>query len=173
MKPFETLLWSMRWLMIPAVVAVIACALPLIGFVVSDIVHLVDVLLSTGFTAESRVELLFITVEIVDQSLMAGVMIMFGLGIYEIFIGKIAPELTGAFSSKLLVVTSIAQLKSKLGTLVIMILIVKFLSLSIEMGIETPTDLLMYAASVALLGLALYLTNNKGGAKTVSDNKDD
>lgn len=173
MKPFETLLWSMRWLMIPAVVAVIACALPLIGFVVSDIVHLADVLLSTGFTAESRVELLFITVEIVDQSLMAGVMIMFGLGIYEIFIGKIAPELTGAFSSKLLVVTSIAQLKSKLGTLVIMILIVKFLSLSIEMGIETPTDLLMYAASVALLGLALYLTNNKGGAKAVSDNKDD
>ncbi|MDF2182538.1 YqhA family protein [Neptuniibacter sp. CAU 1671] len=173
MKPFEALLWSMRWLMIPAVVAVIACALPLIGFVVSDIVHLADVLLSTGFTAESRVELLFITVEIVDQSLMAGVMIMFGLGIYEIFIGKIAPELTGAFSSKLLVVTSIAQLKSKLGTLVIMILIVKFLSLSIEMGIETPTDLLMYAASVALLGLALFLTNNKGGAKAVSDNKDD
>ncbi|MFW1678283.1 YqhA family protein [Pontibacter sp. JAM-7] len=161
MKLFERTLWSSRWLMIPTVVAVIVSALPLIGFVISDLVHLVAVLLQQGFTQQTRVELLFITVEIVDQSLMAGVMIMFGLGIYEIFIGKIMPEKSAAFSSKLLVVTSIAQLKSKLGTLVIMILIVKFLSLSIEMSIQTPMDLLMYAASVALLGLALFLTNSK------------
>ncbi len=167
MKPFETMLWSM----IPAVVAVIACALPLIGFVIADMAHLIAVLFASGFTADTRIELLFITVEIVDQSLMAGVMIMFGLGIYEIFIGKIAPEMTGAFSSKLLIVTSIAQLKNKLGTLVIMILIVKFLSLSIEMEIETPTDLLMYAASVALLGLALFLTSHKGSAKPLTDDK--
>ncbi|WP_415887999.1 hypothetical protein ACMXYO_08155 [Neptuniibacter sp. QD37_6] len=42
-----------------------------------------------------------------------------------------------------------------------MMLIVKFLSLSTEMEISEPSDLLMYAASVALLGLALFLTNAK------------
>lgn len=159
MNRIENALWSTRWLMLATVIAVICGSFALIGFVISDFIHLAQVIFSYGFSSDVRTEVLLIIVEIVDQALMAGVMVIFALGIYEIFIDKI--EVEGETSPKLLVINSITQLKGKLGALVIMILIVKFLSLSIEMTISTPTDLLMYAASVALLGLALFLTSAK------------
>ncbi len=159
MNRVESSLWSTRWLMLVTVLAVICGSFALIGFVVSDFIHLLQVIVSHGFSADVRTEVLLIIIEIVDQALMAGVMIIFGLGIYEIFIDKI--DIEGETSPQLLIINSISQLKGKLGSLVIMILIVKFLSLSIEMEISTPTDLLMYAASVALLGLALFLTSMK------------
>ena len=162
MKYIEKALWSMRWLMIVTVAAVMAGAFVLVGFVVTDFLHLVVVLFDRGFTPETRIEVLLIIIEIVDQALMAGVMLMFGLGIYEIYISKLDVDSGHSSAPKLLVVSSITQLKGKLGAMVIMILIVKFLSLSIEMHIDTPDQLLMYAASVAFLGLALYLTNGKG-----------
>ena len=155
-------MWSLRWVMLLTVIAIMAGALLLVGFVVYDFIHLIDVVINKGLGIDARVELLLILIEIIDQALMAGLMLMFGFGIYEIFINKIEVNSeTGAQHPKLLVIDSIDQLKRKLGSMVIMMLIVKFLSLSTEMVIEEPADLLMYATSVALLGLALFLTNVK------------
>lgn len=162
MKSLEKGMWSLRWVMLLTVIAIMAGALLLVGFVVYDFIHLADVAINKGLGLDARVELLLILIEIIDQALMAGLMLMFGFGIYEIFISKI--EVGGEGDEKhpkLLIIDSIDQLKRKLGSMVIMMLIVKFLSLSTEMIIEEPSDLLMYATSVALLGLALFLTNVK------------
>ncbi len=87
---------------------------------------------------------------------------MFGFGIYEIFISKIKIDKRSEdLHSNLLVINSIDELKRKLGSMVIMMLILQFLSLTTKMVIEEPSDLLMYATSVALLGLAVFLTNVK------------
>lgn len=161
MKGLEKGMWSLRWIMLLTVIAIMAGALLLVGFVVYDFIHLVDVAVNKGLGLDARVELLLILIEIIDQALMAGLMLMFGFGIYEIFISKIEVGDEDEQHPKLLVIDSIDQLKRKLGSMVIMMLIVKFLSLSTEMVIEEPSDLLMYATSVALLGLALFLTNVK------------
>ncbi|WP_415898327.1 YqhA family protein [Neptuniibacter sp. QD48_11] len=161
MRKVEQGLWSLRWIMLLTVFSVMAGALLLVGFVIYDFVHLAQVAFSEGIGLNARTELLMILIEIIDQALMAGVMLMFSFGIYEIFISKMNVEGGSSQRPKLLVIESIDQLKGKLGAMVIMMLIVKFLSLSTEMEISEPSDLLMYAASVALLGLALFLTNAK------------
>lgn len=161
MKTLEKGMWSLRWVMLLTVMAIMSGALLLVGFVVYDFIHLADVVINKGLGLDARVELLLILIEIIDQALMAGLMLMFGFGIYEIFISKIEIGDGDEQHPKLLVIDSIDQLKRKLGSMVIMMLIVKFLSLSTEMVIEEPSDLLMYATSVALLGLALFLTNAK------------
>ena len=165
MRAVEQGMWSLRWVMLLTVFAVMSGALLLVGFVVYDFIHLFAVVFSKGVGIEARTELLMILIEIIDQALMAGVMLMFGFGIYEIFISKIDVEGATGQRPKLLVIDSIDQLKGKLGAMVVMMLIVKFLSLSTKMQIHSPTDLLMFAASVALLGLALFLTNAKMKAK--------
>ena len=44
-----------------------------------------------------------------------------------------------------------------------MILIVKYFEHAISMDFATPMDLLYLAGGIALIGLALYLTHEKGG----------
>ncbi len=150
-----------------AVAANIIGAGIVICMVMADFVHLLQVvaqvLLSAETLAERRIEILLTLIEVVDQGLLAGVLLIFGMGLYELYISKIDAAEGYCTQSKLLIITSIDQLKSKLGSLIIMILVVKFFSYSLSLKVTTPEDMLMYAASVALLGAALFLTNSKRG----------
>ena len=112
-----------------------------------------------------RAETIKHVVEIIDGYLLATVLLIFALGLYELFISKIddAEEKEGA--SKILIINSLDDLKNRLAKVILMILIVRYFEHALNMTFETPLDLLYFAGGIAFLGLALYLTHSNEGDK--------
>lgn len=117
----------------------------------------------SGVVGEAKVALRTATVthvvEIIDGYLLATVLIIFSLGLYELFISKIDEAEKSATASKILVIHSLDDLKNRLAKVVLMILIVKFFEYANKLPFDNATDLLYLAAGIALLGLALYLSH--------------
>jgi len=88
------------------------------------------------------------------------VLLIFGLGLYELYISKIhhAYEDGNDASDHLLSIDSLDDLKSRLGKVIMMILIVKFFELAIGMEVDDTTALLMFAGGVLMSAAALVLT---------------
>ena len=98
-------------------------------------------------------------VEIVDGYLLATVMLIFALGLYELFISKIDMAENDETSSNVLMITSLDDLKGRLAKVILMILIVKFFEHAIKMSFNNPLDLLYLAGGITLIGLAIYLSH--------------
>ncbi|MCU7810241.1 MAG: YqhA family protein, partial [Candidatus Thiodiazotropha sp. (ex Notomyrtea botanica)] len=98
-------------------------------------------------------------VEIVDGYLLATVLLIFSLGLYELFISKIDQAEGSESASNVLTITSLDDLKSRLAKVVMMILVVRYFEYALSMHFKTPLDLLQFAGGIALLGLALYLAH--------------
>ena len=62
-------------------------------------------------------------------------------------------------SSKILVISSLDDLKSRLAKVILMILIVTLFQEAIHMKLNTPLDLVYLGASIALIALALYFSH--------------
>lgn len=143
---FEWLIWNARMVMLLPVVSL------LMGSVYFAIQTLRDVL--EGFLHPAQA--LTLIVGAVDSALLAAVLVLFGLGLYELFISKIEIAQGHRFGQAL-IIDSLDELKSKLGQVVLMILVVKFFEKALSYKIQQPLDLLYFAAGVALLALALWL----------------
>jgi uncharacterized membrane protein YqhA len=165
-KLFETFLWQSRWIVMLAVVASLAAAVAMFFMATVDAWYMIAHLLhyaSPDLTAVQRIELRSATVthvvEIVDGYLLATVLLIFSLGLYELFIGKINAAEQAANSSKVLLIHSLDDLKSRLAKVVLMILIVRYFEYALQMQFDSALSLLYFAGGIALLGLALYLSH--------------
>ncbi len=98
-------------------------------------------------------------VELIDGYLLAIVLLIFGLGLYELFISKIDAAEESENSSQVLLINSLDDLKARLAKVILMILIVKYFEYALDMHFNTPLELLEFAGGIALLGLALYLSH--------------
>ncbi len=172
-KMFENFLWKSRLVVLSAVVASLAAALAMFYMASVDAVYMIGHLAhyaSPDLTVEARIELRSSTVthvvEIVDGYLLATVLLIFSLGLYELFISKIDQAENSEGASKVLMITSLDDLKSRLAKVVMMILVVRYFEFALGMEFTTPMDLLQFAGGIALLGLALYLSHmaDKGGS---------
>ncbi len=98
-------------------------------------------------------------VEIVDGYLLATFLLIFGMGLYELFISKIDAAEQTDNASQVLVIHSLDDLKGRLAKVILMILIVRYFEYALSMHFESPLDLLYLASGIAFLGLALYLAH--------------
>lgn len=163
---FEIGLWNSRWAVLVAVVSSVAAALLMFYIATVDTVYTVQHLLSySGIEdyadrGEIRAEAVAQVVEIIDIFLLAIVLLIFGLGLYELYISKIdhAYEADDEASGHLLSINSLDDLKSRLGKVIMMILIVKFFELAIGMEVDDTMALLMFGAGVLMSAVALVLT---------------
>ncbi|GAB6040419.1 YqhA family protein [Endothiovibrio diazotrophicus] len=164
---FESLLWNSRLVVLVAVVFSLLSSLAMFYLATADawfmLSHLGDYL-SPALDAHARAELRGITithvVEVIDGYLLATVLLIFALGLYELFISKIdQAESESEVSSKVLVIHSLDDLKARLSKVVLMILVVKFFEHAIRMDFVSALDLLTFAGGIALVGLALYLSH--------------
>jgi uncharacterized membrane protein YqhA len=161
---FEKILWNSRLMVLAAVIASLAAAVAVMYVATVDawqmISHLHEYESATG---EAKLALRTATVthvvEIIDGYLLATVLIIFALGLYELFISKIGDAENSDTASKILVIHSLDDLKNRLAKVVLMILIVKFFEHANQLKFETAIDLLYLAAGIALLGLALFLSH--------------
>lgn len=158
---FESFLWRSRLLVLLAVIS------SLIGAFALFIAGLFEVLLPlTKFlrTFEYEVlskKLVASAIASIDMFLIATFLLIFSLGLYELFVSKIDVAERDPRSSKVLFITNLEDLKTKLGRVVIMVLIVTFLKEATDMDYETPLDLLYLSAGAFGIALALYFTHKE------------
>ena len=169
---FERILWDSRLVVLAAVIASLLTAFAVFYMATVDAVIMISHLgdyASSSLDAAARSSLRSATithvVEIVDGYLLATVLLIFALGLYELFISKIDLAEGAETSSNVLVIHSLDDLKNRLAKVILMILVVKFFEHAIDMKFGSPMDLLYLAGGIALIGLALYLTHASDATK--------
>jgi uncharacterized membrane protein YqhA len=96
----------------------------------------------------------------VDNFLFATVLIIFSMGLYELFISKLDPAVRKDDSRpNWLRVNSLDDLKTSLGQVILMILVVSFFEHSLSVKYDEAMDLLLLGAGILLVSGALYLTH--------------
>jgi len=163
---FETVLWNSRLIVIFAVVASLMTSIVMFYIASVDAVIVFKHVLHYGAEeltaverADLRNELITHVVEIIDGFLLATVLLIFALGLYELFISKIDQASESETQSNVLVINNLDDLKNRLAKVILMILIVKFFEHALQMKFETAVNLLAFAGGIALIGLALYLSH--------------
>jgi uncharacterized membrane protein YqhA len=164
-KLWERGLWQSRIVVLIAVVASVIMAVGTVFFVSVDVVYALGKIWSYANPALTdsarnalRLDVLGDIVGIVDGYLLGAILVIFGLGLYELFIGNIAGVEQSPVAPRLLQVRSIDDLKDKLGRVVLLILVVKFFQQALELKYQSPLDLMYLALGTLLVGAALYLT---------------
>ena len=169
---FENFLWSSRFLVLFAVVSSLLASLILFLIGTLDIVKLIIDLVNasrgTGPAMDLHGAVLGTIVGSIDIFLIAVVSLIFSFGLYELFISHIDAADTTE-SSNILDIGSLDVLKDKIGQVIIMALVVRFFQFVLAMKMENISQMLLFAASVGILSLALFLIHL--GKKLSHDSK--
>lgn len=167
-RMLEEAVWGSRWIVVIAVVAAILMSLGVflvttidaIG-VAGQVAAYADPSLSEAARAALRLQTIADVVGAIDGYLLAAVLLIFALGLYELFISKIEAAEQSDFARRLLLVQSLDDLKDRLARVVLLILVVKFLQSALALKYQSAVDLLLLAVGIALVGLAVYLTSHR------------
>lgn len=159
------MLWNSRFVVIIAVLASLVAAFAMFYMASVDTYFMVSHLgdyVSSELVGEARSAFRAATVthvvEIIDGYLLATVLLIFSLGLYELFISKI-DQAEASETQTVLAISSLDDLKTRLGRVILMILIVNFFEHAISMEFHAPLDLLVLAGGIALIGVTLYLSH--------------
>mgnify|MGYP000344217166 CR=1 FL=1 len=166
-KIFESLLWNSRFSVLTAVIASLIVAFAMFYmasvdayFMISHLGEYLSADLVGAARADFRTETVTHVVEIIDGYLLATVLLIFSLGLYELFISKIE-QAESSETPSVLAINSLDDLKTRLGRVILMILIVNFFEHAISMDFHGPLDLLALSAGILLIGATLYLSHKE------------
>jgi len=165
---FEGILWGSRYIVLLPVVFSLLIALSLFIMATVDTVLLIGRLFAyfdTSLTVSARSTLQVNTISDVvgalDVYLIAALMLLVSLGLYELFVARIDQAENSEFAARLLLFKSFDDFKDRLASVVLIVLIVKFFQQALHIKYETVVDLLLLAVGLALIGVALYLTKKR------------
>jgi uncharacterized membrane protein YqhA len=163
---FEKLLWGSRLIVLLAVVASLVVAVGMFFVSTVDVVGLLEHMAhypATHGTERAALRSLVVAhvVEVVDGYLLAAIMLIFSLGLYELFVSRIDVAEGSEFASRLLLIRSLDDLKDRLAKVVLLILVVRFFEYAIQLPFKTALDLLYLAVGIVLVSGALYLSHGK------------
>ena len=160
---FENILWSTRFVVIIAVVLSIISSISLFLIGGWDIIQ-ATIFNNPLFNQEinNSNNLLFKIISSIDLFLIGIVLLIFGFGVYELFISEI-DFAKDKFADSTLKINSLDQLKNKIIKVIIIVLIVKFFEkvLKLSHNFTTPNDLLLFSISILSICIGYYLINRK------------
>ena len=160
---FEKILWNVRYITILAVILSIIAAFTLIILGSWDIIEAV-IFYNPLFdeSISNNNDLLFKIISAIDLFLIGIVLLIFGFGIYELFVSEI-DFANAKFTESTLKIRDLDQLKNKIIKVVIIVLIVKFFEkvLKFSENFTTPTDILYFGLSILSICIGYYLINKK------------
>ena len=160
---FESILWNLRYVVILAVILSVLASITLFIIGSWDILHsIVFQNPLTNHNVSHNNNLLFKIISSIDLFLIGIVLLIFGFGVYELFISEIDIA-RDKFADSTLKINSLDQLKNKIIKVVIIVLIVKFFEkiLKLTPNFNTPQDLLLLSVSILAICLGFYLINKK------------
>jgi uncharacterized membrane protein YqhA len=160
---FEKTLWNLRYVVILSVILSILASITLFIIGSWDIIYSIffqNPLLNSDITNNN--DLLFRIISSIDLFLIGIVLLIFGFGVYELFISEINFA-KGKFADSTLKIKSLDQLKNKIIKVIIIVLIVKFFEkiLKLSPNFTTPNDILVYSLSILAICLGYFLINRK------------
>lgn len=139
----KKILSSTRYLTIIAVLALLLTALTAYGWGVAKAVAAVSLTMSS---LGKDPGIIIALVEVVDAFLVATAVLIFALGLYELFIGELnLPDW--------IQIHNLHDLKAKLGGVLVLVMSVKFLEKLAEW--KNAQDTLFYALAVAIISAVL------------------
>jgi len=106
-------------------------------------------------------------VSAVDFYLIGTVFLIFGIGLYELFISKIDIAENDETSSKVLIIHDLDALKEKIAKVVIMVLIVTFFKYAINIKYDEMINLLYLSIGILLIAVSIYLTHKSKASTAV------
>ena len=160
---FENALWSTRFIVLISVVLSIISSIILFLLGGWDIIQAIiykNPLLNNNI--ETNNELLFNIISSIDLFLIGIVLLIFGFGVYELFISEINFA-KDKFADSTLKINSLDQLKNKIIKVIIIVLIVKFFEkvLKLSHNFTTPKDLIFFSLSILAICIGYFLINRK------------
>lgn len=165
-KKFEQFLWHSRFLVLIAVLASLLGALALFVVGTMDIIQVVKLSINYYLGTHTQDIHDFLVTDIIiaiDIYLIAVVLLIFGLGIYRLFVSPIeASEEHGA--NHPFNVQSFDELKDKIVRVVILVVIIEFFRAVVDIRFQTPQDGIYLALSVLALAASLFLMGKSNAA---------
>ncbi len=167
---FETALFSCRFLVLISVLGILAASIVMFFKGCIEVVQGVRAFW-TGFMGfqptpldDKNVILSFIPA--VDNYLFATILLIISMGLYELFISEIDPKSRrDKTRPNWLQVNDLDDLTSRIGEVVIMILIVNFFKLSFSMNYTNTLDLLTLGGGVLLISGSLVVAHHVSGGR--------
>lgn len=163
-RVFERALWESRLIML---VAVVVCSLMALGafFIAAvDAIYLFKYLVSyadLSLAPEAkdliRSNAITLIVKTVDGFLIAAILIIFALGLYELFINRLDIARRSKVAKELLQTRSLDDLKHRIAGLLMLILVIEFFQQALRVNYQTPVDLLYLALGLLFISGAFYL----------------
>ncbi len=151
---FERGLWSTRYIVLLAVIFSIFSSFIL--FYIGS-VEVIGTLFSPFQTHDSEnlhISILITIIGAIDLYLIGVVLLLFGFGLYELFLSEIDIAREGCEVHSLLEICSLDELKSKIVKVIIMVLIVSFFQHTLSMELSTSFDSFFMALSILAIALA-------------------
>ncbi|WP_345969846.1 MULTISPECIES: YqhA family protein [Sulfurimonas] len=160
-KMFESGLWNSRLFTLFAVVFSLIGAIILFVVASLDIwgvlVLVWDVVAHHAHPEHLHEDVVASIIGAIDLYLIAIVLLIFSLGVYELFVSKIdAAEDEDGKSSSVLQIHSLDQLKDKIAKVIVMVLVVNFFQRVLHTQFNGALEMLYFSGSILLLALALY-----------------
>ncbi|MFH1860560.1 MAG: YqhA family protein [bacterium] len=164
----ESVLWNCRFVVLLAVAASMVSAIILFVIATRDVgvltVHVCQYM--TGYISEPynifHDNLVGHIIGAVDDFLLGTVLLIFSLGLYELFISKIDAAENTAHGSNILLIKSLDDLKDRLAKVILMILIVSFFKNVLHTSFVEPLNILYLAGGIMFIAIALYFGHKAG-----------
>ncbi len=164
-RVMEPVLWQSRFIIVLAVLA------GLLGALVLVLIGVADVLLvfTKGFAQVRSLQAMddFQTYAIgniiaaVDVFLIATVLLIFGIGLYELFISKLDVADDTHHARRVLGVRDLDDLKERLAKVIVMALVVAFFKIAIGLKIQGVLELLLLGLAILSASAALLVNRGK------------
>ncbi len=159
-KIFESVVWNSRFLTLSAVVFSLLGAMILFLVASMDIWNVVGLIFDMFFhhvhPENLHEDVVAEIIGAVDLYLIAIVMLIFGFGVYELFISKIDAAEESDNATEVLKIHSLDQLKDKIAKVIIMVLVVNFFQRVLHTEYHGAQEMLYFSGSIFLLALALH-----------------
>lgn len=176
MKPlkrlFEVTLWGSRLVVLVAVVFGIVLSLGAFYLATVDVFQALrylgqyaDLTLGSEEREGLRAGAVTTIIKAVDEYLIGAILIVFSLGLYELFVSKLEAAERSEAAPRLLLIRSLDELKDRIASLVLLVLAIEFFQRALQLRYQTALDLLYFATSVLLVSGALYLGTRKPSRK--------
>lgn len=164
-KWFEKGLWASRMIILLAVVFSIFASFALFIIGSADLYHVMIITYQYFFAGihpeNFHADVVAEIIGAIDLYLIAVVLLIFGFGIYELFISEIDVA-KGSGGDKVLYVKTLDELKDKIAKVIVMVLVVSFFQRILHTEYKGALEMLYFSISIAALALGLFFLN-KGG----------
>jgi len=163
---FERMLWGSRYL---TLLAVWSCIVGMALLFISSawdmgklLIEFIQVYFMGLEVEHFHIIVVSHVITAVDDFLLAIVLLIFALGVYELHIDKIEFARDDPMAGKLLQIESLDDLKDRLGKVILMILIVAFFKNVLHVTFDDPLNILYMGGGIFLVSLSLYFGHKAG-----------